>query len=222
MLSYDCTLSHSLLFCFLIAQIVQFIACTLFTVTDLWWKRVHWQDIMEMAIMSTAGFVPFWCMWQLDLMIVHTVLPLKAPSLWQFIWQFLSCAMIGDFMHYWVHRYLHWDNFFRNHVHSTHHSYQGPLFSWVITQVHPVEVFLINCAIYTPFFLIAHPMVLWTFAAVASLNATVAHSGYALWSCFPSGLTATDHSLHHDLNSTRNYGNIFSMWDRWFGTYRGV
>ena len=81
---------------------------------------------------------------------------------------------------------------------------------------------MITLAIYTPLLLIAHPMVLWVFAFFATMNATVAHSGYegGLASLgLPYALTSSDHQLHHDLNSTKNYGNILRVWDYLFNTY---
>ena len=90
-------------------------------------------------------------------------------------------------------------------------------------QVHPLEVFMITCAIYSPFIVFSvHPLVLWSFAFLATCNATVAHSGYSGgFASFgiPFALTSDDHQLHHDLNSTRNYGNIFKIWDILFNTY---
>ena len=67
-------------------------------------------------------------------------------------------------------------------------------------------------------------MVLWFMAVVATVNATIAHSGYdggvlQLGNILPFGLTTDDHQLHHDVNATKNFGNILSVWDHLFGTY---
>lgn len=103
-----------------------------------------------------------------------------------------------------------------------HHEYEGSLYSWVGMQVHPVEVAMITVAIYSPMLIFAHPMVLWTFAFCATLNATFAHSGYEGGFSsvgVPQALTSADHQLHHEKNSTKNYGNILRIWDKMFGTY---
>ena len=49
------------------------------------------------------------------------------------------------------------------------------------------------------------------YKVASSLGTTAAIHAYTL--------TSNDHQLHHEKDSTKNYGNIFSIWDRCFGTY---
>jgi sterol desaturase/sphingolipid hydroxylase (fatty acid hydroxylase superfamily) len=90
-------------------------------------------------------------------------------------------------------------------------------------QVHPLEVFMITLAIYLPFLLFAHPLVLWCFAFLVTINATIAHSGYKIgffsMTHVPIFLTAEDHRVHHEQNREQNFGNILNVWDKMFNTY---
>lgn len=168
------------------------------------------------------GLSPVLVMWYSGILIVEQDLPTIAPSLGGFLFQFVTCGVAGDFLHYWTHRLLHHNRFLRHKVHSVHHEYEGSLYSWVGMQVHPVEMAMVTVAIYSPMLAFAHPMVLWTFAFCATLNAAFAHSGYVGGFAsvgVPQALASSDHQLHHEKNSTKNFGNILRIWDIMFGTY---
>ena len=221
-LTLDLFFYRSPFFFLLLAQCTQFFGCCFFSCVDLWRERVPWRLVWTNAVPSALGFAPFIALWYLDILIIEKELPTVAPTSVAFFTQLVLCGVCGDFMHYWTHRYLHMNKTLRIHVHSVHHNYEGSLYSWVGMQVHPLEVAMITVAIYLPFLLFAHPMVLWTFAFFATMNATFAHSGYegGLASLgLPHALTSSDHQLHHDINATRNYGNILRVWDYMFKTY---
>jgi sterol desaturase/sphingolipid hydroxylase (fatty acid hydroxylase superfamily) len=206
----------------LIALVAEFCLCLLYTALDLYSGRVPFHKMAAMAAQAALGFLPFIGMHMYGSAIIKMTLPTQAPTLFQFMVQLVGCTLIGDFFHYSTHRMLHSNPWLRNHIHKSHHDYEGSLFSWAVMEVHPVEVAMITTAIYSPFWLFAHPLVIWTFAFFASLNATAAHSGYeGGFASFhmPYALTASDHQLHHDRNSTKNFGNIFRIWDILFETY---
>lgn len=214
------------LFFALVASVTEVLACVVFSVVDLVTGRVPITLLVRTAAPIFPGFLPFLAMWATGVNVVSLELPVVAPTLYEFTTQWIAGMLIGDFLHYWTHRALHHVTWLKHHVHSVHHAYEGPLFSWVVVQVHPLEVMMITCAIYAPFWVVAHPLVTWTYAVVASLNAVIAHSGYdggwmALGNLLHSfgGGTSNDHQLHHDVNSTRNYGNVLALWDHLFGTY---
>jgi sterol desaturase/sphingolipid hydroxylase (fatty acid hydroxylase superfamily) len=207
-----------------IAQTTQFSCCLLYSMKDLSTSRVSLDKIVPPAAFAVLGFLPFVLLWSLDLPYQEITLPLEAPSLLSFVVQFIGLGMIGDFFHYWTHRFLHSNKFLRHYVHNVHHNYEGALYSWIGMQVHPLEVFMITLAIYTPLVLFSHPLVLWTFAFSATMNAAIAHSGYTnggFAAFLPPGwaLSPNDHQMHHEKDSTKNYGNILRVWDRWFLTY---
>ena len=221
-LQTDAVLLRSPFFFLLIAQITQFTDCLLFSILDVKRGRVPLKLMVVPAVNGLLGFFPFFAMWYTEILIVEIPLPAEAPSFGRLLVELISCCMVGDFFHYWTHRLLHSNPLLRNHVHSVHHDYEGSLYSWIGMQVHPLEAVMINAAIYIPFVLFAHPMTIWTMAFGATMNAAFAHSGYngGLASLYiPQTLTSNDHQLHHERNSTKNYGNIFCLWDKWFGTY---
>jgi sterol desaturase/sphingolipid hydroxylase (fatty acid hydroxylase superfamily) len=160
------------------------------------------------------GFVPFVVMWGVGHPLVEIELPATLPELQVSILSFIVCSILADITHYWVHRLLHVVPFLRHNVHYIHHQYEGTLYAWVVMQVHPLEAVLINVSLYWPFVLFAHPIVTWIFAIVGPLYSTIIHSGWT------SSINAVDHQIHHELNSTRNFGNMFRLWDQLFGTYR--
>jgi len=51
--------------------------------------------------------------------------------------QVLTCSVIEDTWHYWIHRLMH-DKRLYKYVHKIHHSYQAP-FGMVAEYAHPVE-----------------------------------------------------------------------------------
>lgn len=206
----------------LIAQTTQFVGCAAFSLLDLWFERIPLRKMVPTAMQSVLGFVPFIIMWHFEEPVLRMTIPEAPPSPVDFLAQFVFCGVVGDLLHYLTHRWLHVNATMRNNIHKVHHAYDGPLYSWIGMQVHPVEVTMITCAIYAPFIAFAHPLVLWTFAFLATINATVAHSGYeGGFASFgiPLALTSDDHQLHHDLNSTKNFGNILRVWDLLFATY---
>lgn len=221
-LGTNATLLRSPFFFLFIAQTTQFTECLLFSIVDLERGRVPRELMVAPAANGLLGFLPFFAMWYTENLVVEIQLPARAPSFGRLLVELVSCCVMGDFFHYWTHRLLHSNAFLRNRVHSVHHKYEGCLYSWIGMQVHPLEALMINTAIYAPFVLFAHPMAIWVMAFVATTNAAFAHSGYdgglsALH--IPHVLTSNDHQLHHERSSTRNYGNILSVWDKWFGTY---
>ncbi len=170
---------------------------------------------------AALGFIPFVLIWDNPVLMSTATQPAISPV--NFLLQFTVYTVTGDFLHYITHRFLH-TPLLRKYIHHLHHEYEGPLYSWIGMQVHPIEVVMITIAIYSPFVLLSHPFVLWTFTFLATINATVAHSGYdvGFFSVFVPiiCLSSADHQLHHDHNSTKNFGNIFNIWDRWFKTYK--
>jgi len=221
-LSHEAILYRSPLFFLLIAQATQFGGCLIFSFIDLQRHRVPFNLMIGPACVAVFGFLPFFLMWYTEILILEKDLPKKAPNAIQFTIEFVVCGVVGDFFHYWTHIWLHSNKTLKHHVHRIHHEYKGSLYSWVGMQVHPLEVVMITIAIYSPFILFAHPMVLWVFAFLATMNATFAHSGYngGFSSMYlPFALTSSDHQLHHELNSTKNYGNILQVWDKLFETY---
>ena len=134
-----------------------------------------------------------------------------------------TVAMIGwDFAYYWHHRWEHEVRiFWANHV--SHHSSQKYNLSTALRQ--PWTPFL-GIILYPPLALIGvHP---WMILVAGGFNLI-----YQFWvhteaiGRFPRGYewvfnTASHHRVHHGSNGRyldKNYGGIFIVWDRMFGTF---
>jgi len=130
--------------------------------------------------------------------------------------------LLGDFIHYWLHRLEHsWAPLWA--FHSVHHSQTEMTF--VSThRFHPVEQLVMNLSMVVPLLVIGIPpsswigvtITLWIFDAVqhSALDWTYGR-GYALF------VSPRFHALHHSIeprHSNGNYSKILSAWDYLFGT----
>lgn len=225
-LSNDINLLKNPFFFLLIIHSTQFTGCIFFTIIDIYNKRkINYNNIGKLFFVSLFGFLPFIYFHtnnnKLYIMNLEMNLDHKAPYLYQFILQFIIYGLIGDLFHYNIHKLLHNNIYLKNNIHSLHHNYDDKfLYSWILMQVHPIEILLITCAIYTPMLLFGHPMVLWFYSFFASLHATIAHSGYNIYLLPSYFIRPQDHQIHHEINSTKNYGNILKIWDIYFDTYK--
>lgn len=216
--------TKSPLFFILILQTVQFFTCILFSFADVYFKRIETHRLMYDALKSSIGFIPFILFWKMNLVPFVRALPESLPDVPTCIYQLVICLCFSDLLHYWTHRLLHSNKFLKTHVHSVHHSYEGPIYSWVGSHAHPIEVVMNMVAIYLPFVCFAHVAILWLFSIIATINSVCIHSGYhsvGLYRFFPGlVLSPQNHESHHAKNATRNYGNILNIWDRLFSTFK--
>jgi len=155
----------------------------------------------------------------------RTDLPVKAPSAVEFFRDLVLCYGIGDFFIYVEHVYMHKIPFLRHNVHATHHRYTSPMFSFNAGWVHPVEILVAAaCELAYPFAVGVHPLTLWVFLWTWIIWLVEEHSGndvwWSLWNILPLiGCGGPPHGLHHAPHLTKNFGFVFSCWDRMFGTY---
>lgn len=132
--------------------------------------------------------------------------------------------VVYDFLGYWYHRWCHHNQWLWS-LHAFHHRAE----SFVVltgNRVHPLEIAIREIVIMVPMVLIGtppavplllitvrrivdqlqHSMVPWTYGWVGR---------WLLYS--PIG-----HRIHHSPDQQQwdsNYGDIFPIWDRWFGTW---
>lgn len=143
------------------------------------------------------------------------------PITW---WSFLLAFIGEDFFYYWFHRTAHrirW--FWASHV--IHHSSQHYNLSTALRQTW-TGFFSLSFAFRLPLFLIGFPVPLVLFCAGLNLI-------YQFWihtevvRRLPWGLeyvlnTPSHHRVHHGTNPRyldRNYGGVFIVFDRMFGTF---
>jgi len=138
-----------------------------------------------------------------------------------FVWMF--AFVIYDFFYYWFHRISHERQiFWASHV--AHHQSEDYNLSTALRQTGTGA--FITWVFFIPVFLIGVPS--YVFISVASINLI-----YQFWvhsEHIPKlgwyerfFVTASNHRVHHAQNEIyidKNYGGVFIIWDRMFGTYK--
>ena len=141
----------------------------------------------------------------------------SSPLVWIFAF------VVYDFFYYWFHRMSHERQiFWASHV--AHHQSEDYNLSTALRQTGTGA--FVTWIFYIPVFLIGVPS--YVFVSVASINLI-----YQFWvhsEHIPKlgwyekfFVTASNHRVHHAQNENyidKNYGGVFIIWDRMFGTYK--
>ena len=141
----------------------------------------------------------------------------NSPLVWIFAF------VVYDFFYYWFHRMSHERQiFWASHV--AHHQSEDYNLSTALRQTGTGA--FVTWIFYIPVFLIGVPS--YVFISVASINLI-----YQFWvhsEHIPKlgwyekfFVTASNHRVHHAQNENyidKNYGGVFIIWDRMFGTYQ--
>ncbi len=135
-----------------------------------------------------------------------------------------AVALIGwDFCYYWAHRYGHEVSILWA-AHAVHHQSEDYNLSTALRQTS--SSFLFNWIFFLPLFLIGFPI-----EVLATVNALdliyqfwvhTQHVGKLGW-LDRIVVTPSNHRVHHAQNERyidRNYGGIFILWDRVFGSFQ--
>ncbi len=139
-------------------------------------------------------------------------------------WTWITAFVLYDFSYYWVHRIGHTMNIsWASHV--VHHSSEEYNLTTALRQTSVPNV--IGWVFYIPLAFIGFPPVV--LVAVASLNLlyqfwvhTQAIDKMPKWYEFIF-VTPSNHRVHHAKNKVyvdKNYGGVFILWDRLFGSYQ--
>jgi len=139
------------------------------------------------------------------------------------LWVWLLAFVLYDFCYYWLHRLGHERNVLWA-AHSVHHQSEEYNLTTALRQTS--SGFLFSWIFYLPLALIGVPPLV--FVTVASLNLLyqfwvhtrhVPKLGWLEWVL----ITPSNHRVHHAQNPLyldRNYGGVFILWDRLFGTFQ--
>lgn len=139
------------------------------------------------------------------------------------LWVWLFAFVFYDFCYYWHHRLGHERNVLWA-AHSVHHQSEDYNLSTALRQTSTGFVF--GWAFYLPMAVLGVPLLV--FVTVATVNLLyqfwvhtrhVPKLGWFEW-CF---VTPSNHRAHHAQNALymdRNYGGVFIIWDRLFGTFQ--
>ena len=140
------------------------------------------------------------------------------------IWvEILLTVLAIDFIYYWFHRTSHHVRFFWA-IHMNHHSSEEMNFLVALRQAWFNPIFRV------PFFFILpligfNPLLTLIVGAASTLWAVIQHTkmigklGPLEWIF----VTPSAHRVHHGVNDEymdKNFGNLFIVWDRMFGTYQ--
>ena len=139
------------------------------------------------------------------------------------LWVWLFAFVFYDFCYYWHHRLGHERNVLWA-AHSVHHQSEDYNLSTALRQTSTGFVF--GWVFYLPMAVLGVPLLV--FATVATLNLLyqfwvhtrhVPKLGWFEWFF----VTPSNHRAHHGQNALymdRNYGGVFILWDRLFGTFQ--
>ena len=144
---------------------------------------------------------------------------ISTKSLWI---QIILTLIVIDFVYYWFHRTSHRVRFFWG-IHMNHHSSEEMNFLVSLRQAWFNPLFRL------PFFFILpligfDPLLTFVVGAASTLWAVIQHTqtigklGPLEWFM----VTPSAHRVHHGVNIeylNKNFGNLFIVWDRIFGTY---
>jgi alkylglycerol monooxygenase len=134
----------------------------------------------------------------------------------------ISCVIILDFCSYIYHRAHHVVGFLRP-FHHVHHSDRA--FNMTTAFRFSALQILYSPILAIPLLLLGYnPGVILLAMSILSVYQTFTHSAYIRLPRFFDYVFVTPHNhrIHHDqavVNQNSNFGGIFSIWDRLFGTY---
>jgi alkylglycerol monooxygenase len=162
-------------------------------------------------VIGLMGYVLFW---------EHFALfELSADSLWVWVFAFI----FYDLCYYWAHRIGHERNVFWA-AHVVHHQSEEYNLTTALRQTS--TGFLLSWIFYVPMALCGIPPTVFFTVAVMNLlyqfwvhTRHVPKLGWFEWIF----ITPSNHRVHHAQNPRymdRNYGGVFILWDRLFGTFQ--
>jgi len=154
------------------------------------------------------------------LITLHFSLPLMDPRHW-FTW--VLAMVLYDLCYYWLHRLGH-ERTILWAAHVAHHQSEDYNLTTALRQTS--TDFLLGWIFYIPMFLLGIPAeVVVTVGAINLLYQFWVHTehvpklGWYEWIF----VTPSNHRVHHaqnDIYLDRNYGGLFILWDRLFGTFQ--
>lgn len=147
-------------------------------------------------------------------------LPLMDASHW---WTWVLAMVLYDFCYYWLHRLGH-ERTILWAAHVAHHQSEDYNLTTALRQTS--TGFLLGWIFYIPMYLLGIPAeVVVTVGAINLIYQFWVHTqhigklGWLEWIF----VTPSNHRVHHaqnDLYLDRNYGGLFILWDRLFGTFQ--
>jgi sterol desaturase/sphingolipid hydroxylase (fatty acid hydroxylase superfamily) len=192
--------------------------------TDLaYWffQPVVTRTMTQIAILLTLGPIAYWIHGRLDR---ATILDGYGPASQLPLWlQALAILVIGDFVHYWMHRLLHGRQLWP--FHAIHHS--STHLDWLAAvRGHPVNDALMRIATALPVLLIGFaPKAIIAVTPFLLFMAILIHANVDWdWGWPLRWIIASPrfHRWHHTAEAEgrdKNFAALLPVWDLMFGTY---
>lgn len=138
-------------------------------------------------------------------------------------WTILCCIVLADLAYYWEHRFLH-KNGFAWATHTVHHS--SPHFNISVAYRHGPLDWLFPLFFHLPLAVLGfNPFIIFLSEVIVQVYQTLLHTETVKKLPRPFEAifnTPSHHRVHHATNKQyldKNYGGIFIIWDRMFGTF---
>lgn len=149
---------------------------------------------------------------------------IDASGEWPFIFRLIGAHLLSDFCLYWIHRSMHANaNLWRTHQwhHSAEKLYWFSGFRTSLTHAFLYAIPQVFVGFYLFKFTALEAGIGFTVGIVSNL---FTHSNLQLPSWLPLHWVLVTPDFHHPHHSqlgtqNKNFGNVFSIWDRLFGTY---
>lgn len=138
------------------------------------------------------------------------------------VWVWLSCFILYDFAYYWKHRLGHEVALFWG-SHVAHHQSEDYNLSTALRQT---SIDFYSFLFYLPFFLLGFPAeILFTAVSLNLIYQFWVHTEHVpkLGPIEWIFVTPSNHRVHHARNKLyvdKNYGGVFILWDRLFGSFQ--
>ncbi len=162
-------------------------------------------------------------------------LPVSFQDITLFIPLSFAFEIVLDFFHYWSHRILHQCSSLYIILHKKHHKFPHPITILTYYQ-DPFDLLVSNTfpLLLTLYLFRWYNMTLFQFHLILVFKEYIEISGHCGRVLFPSScfsqfvwlprlfgiqLHTEDHDLHHSMLHY-NYGKRFSLWDKFFGTFK--
>lgn len=150
---------------------------------------------------------------------IYNFIPWRMSLNW---WTVIPCTLVYDFCSYWAHRVSHGNRFFWA-THAVHHTaeHYNLTVSFRLSWVQHFKIIF-----FIPIVLLGfHPVIFFIVNQVMVLFQFWQHTEYIKklpslieWAI----ITPSNHRVHHgsdDQYIDKNFGVLFTFWDRLFGTY---
>jgi sterol desaturase/sphingolipid hydroxylase (fatty acid hydroxylase superfamily) len=159
-----------------------------------------------------------------DTMKLSSITTIESSKHWPIWIRILIVHILSDFCLYWVHRLMHTNEFFWR-THQWHHSVEKMYwFAGFRTSVMHIFIYAIP-QVFLGFYLLKFNQIEIGIAfAIGVFSNMFIHANLTIPRWLPLELVFVTPDFHHPHHSQlgtqkKNFGNVFTLWDRLFGTY---